>query len=108
MDTVAEKTAAYISRRESGRLAAGRLAWSLAEEDLRKMGVSAELFGSMARGTVHDRSDIDVLVLCRNGYGRGAILRIIEDHADDISVDVLFAEDLPAHKVLRMRSEAKA
>lgn len=106
MDTIAEKTAAHISCREKRRLEAGLRAWTLAHSDLDKMGVVAELFGSMARGQVHDRSDVDVLVLDRNGHSRGAILRVIEDHADDIPVDVLFAEDLTEHKVARMRADA--
>lgn len=106
MNTIADKTAAYISRREANRLNAGRAAWVRAQESLRILGVSSELFGSMARGDVHDRSDLDALILDRNGYSRGTILRAIEDHAGDIPVDVIFAEDIPAEKVFRMREEA--
>lgn len=106
MESLATKTIKHISGREAKRLASGLFAWNEAKKVLAEMGVVAELFGSMARGKVHDRSDIDVLVVDRNGHKHGKIMRVIEDFADDIPVDTIFAEDLSERRLARMRAEA--
>lgn len=108
MNISSTKTVEFISKREQKRLEDGLFAWDKINSHFNSIGISAKLFGSMARKNVHDHSDLDILVLDTNGYNPSYIRNVAEDYADNISVDILFSDDLPQHKIDRMLKEAIA
>jgi predicted nucleotidyltransferase len=94
--------------RRSIRLKDGLSAWESIAKKMKEFGIKVELFGSIARGTPHALSDCDIIVIDKNGHRRGDVLLLAERAAGDFPLDVVFAEDLGAHVLERMREESKS
>jgi predicted nucleotidyltransferase len=76
-------------------------------ENLRKAGISANLFGSVLKKDVHPESDIDILILDRANMSRGSVLSLAE-RGSSIDVDVLFAEDIKPDVLEKIMEEINA
>lgn len=65
------------------------------------------LFGSRARGTQHERSDIDLAIVCPTAGVREwqTILDIVEDADTLLHVDCMRLDAEPAHSALRQQIE---
>lgn len=81
-----------LKGRDNERLLKCRESADLIIDALRAKGVVAEIFGSTLRGHANAESDVDILVLDRNGMTRGQIL-VLAESVSHITVDVHFGED---------------
>jgi predicted nucleotidyltransferase len=73
---------------------------------LRNAGVSACVFGSLAKGRFHTRSDVDYLIEDRGGVSESRILAIVEAAMRAFPFDVTFAERADPRLLAMMREEA--
>jgi predicted nucleotidyltransferase len=66
---------------------------------LEKLGVSAVVTGSLARGKFKAYSDVDILVTSCPRRLKYAIEGIVEDSLAGVPFDVIYLDELPAWKV---------
>ncbi|MCG5541548.1 MULTISPECIES: nucleotidyltransferase family protein [unclassified Halorhodospira] len=70
---------------------------------LQKLGVEARVTGSLARGTFHERSDVDFLIIrLPDEELRYRLERVIEEAMDGIPFDVVYLDEV-SHPELRRR-----
>ena len=86
-----------------------KLAAKACEAALEKAGVRALVVGSLAYGGVRPESDLDLLIVASAGRKWSEIHALALDAARpfDISVDVIFADTLPAAVKAVMLKDAK-
>lgn len=73
---------------------------------LAKMGVTAQVFGSLAKGEFGPSSDIDLLVTRYPPDLKYAIEGIVEDHLEGFRFDVVYSDEIPKRKLDRFMREA--
>jgi len=86
-----------------------RLAVSRAQEAtaaLAKLGVKARIIRSLATGRFRSGSDIDFLITECPRRLKYAIEGIIEDCLGGLPFDVVYLDEVPAHKLARFSREA--
>lgn len=91
-------TSEVPSSRRLRAIASARLAIA----DLRSSGVEMKLVGSLARGTFHEGSDVDFLVVSCPAHLKYAIEGSIEDHLLGIPFDVIYLDEIPADRLDRL------
>jgi predicted nucleotidyltransferase len=75
-------------------------------EKLRALGVEARVFGSLASGGFSRFSDIDFLVTRCPHDLKYAIEGVVEDCLEGFHFDVVYLDELPAHKQKGFLKEA--
>jgi predicted nucleotidyltransferase len=93
MEKIMSNLMEVLKRRKTERLLICRESSLLIITTLTQKGIKAEPFGSTIRGDVNSQSDVDILILDRNGMTRGQIL-VLAESVSLVTVDVLFAEDV--------------
>ncbi|EJW09998.1 hypothetical protein A33M_0710 [Rhodovulum sp. PH10] len=73
---------------------------------LAELGVTARIFGSLARGEFRQNSDIDFLVVACPARLKYAIEGLVEDGLGGLRFDVVYLDEVPPHKVARFIREA--
>jgi predicted nucleotidyltransferase len=73
---------------------------------LLKMGVTARVIGSLATGHLGPHSDIDFVVLDCPRHLKYRIEGVVEDCLAGLSFDVMYLDELPAHKLDRFTRDA--
>lgn len=89
---------------ERRRLAVCRA--QLACNALSEIGVTARVIGSLATGRFGSDSDIDFLVEHCPRHLKYAIEGLVEDCLGGLPFDVVYLDEVPAHKVERFTREA--
>lgn len=74
---------------------------------LRKVGVSARIVGSLAKGTFRADSDVDYLIEDRGGLTESRVSGLIETAMRGFPFDVVFADRVDPILLKFMREEAK-
>ena len=93
-----------IDRRSAERLLRARATAKRVLAALDRAGVEARVFGSLATGRMHPKSDLDLLVLAREHKSWGETARIASRAADGFPVDLVFAETLSPERLARLRA----
>jgi hypothetical protein len=75
-------------------------------ETLARLGVTARVIGSLATGRFGPASDIDFLVVDCPHHLKYGIEGIVEDSLAGLPFDVVYLDEVPAHKVDRFTREA--
>lgn len=70
------------------------------------MGVTARVFGSLAKGNFGPGSDIDLLVTRYPHRLKYAIEGVVEDYLEGIPFDVVYLDEVPKYKLDRFLKEA--
>jgi len=73
---------------------------------LTEMGVTARVIGSLATGRFGPASDIDLLVVDCPRHLKYGIEGIVEDCLAGLPFDVVYLDEIPAHKLDRFTREA--
>lgn len=71
---------------------------------LARAGVEARVFGSLATGRMHPKSDLDFLVLAHHGTSWAETGRVAAGAANGFPVDLVFAETLSPERLARLRA----
>jgi predicted nucleotidyltransferase len=70
------------------------------------MGVTARVIGSLAAGRFRLDSDVDFLVVDCPRHLKYGIEGVVEDCLEGLSFDVVYLDEVPAHKLERFTREA--
>jgi len=70
------------------------------------MGVTARVIGSLATGRFGPHSDIDLLVVDCPRHLKYGIEGVVEDCLAGLPFDVVYLDEVPAHKLSRFTREA--
>jgi len=89
---------------ERARLAVPRAQEATAA--LAKLGVRARIIGSLGTGRFRPGSDIDFLIIECPRRLKYAIEGIVEDCLGGLPFDVVYLDEVPAHKLARFSKEA--
>jgi predicted nucleotidyltransferase len=73
---------------------------------LAELGVKARIIGSLASGRFRPGSDIDFLIVECPRHLKYAIEGIVEDCLGELPFDVIYLDEVPAHKLDRLTGEA--
>jgi predicted nucleotidyltransferase len=93
-----------IARRSAERLSQARAAAKRVLAALERVGVEVRVFGSLASGRMHPKSDLDLLVLARRGRSWAETGRIAAGAAGGFPFDLVFAETLSPGRLARLRA----
>jgi predicted nucleotidyltransferase len=93
--SLGELLTAHMGERKRKRLSLGLEAWARVQAAADEAGILVRMFGSMARGSAHERSDLDVLVISYAPYSRVQAMRLLERSAGSFPLDLVYAEDVP-------------
>lgn len=93
-----------IHRRGAERLSQVRAAAKRVLAALERAGVEVRVFGSLASGRIHPKSDLDLLVLAHHGVSWAETGRIAAGAANGFPVDLVFAETVSPERLKRLRA----
>ena len=88
--------------RRRRRQLALQAAWDAIHADLEARGIDHRLFGSLAKGDIRQRSDLDIMIMGDLPVDQRAMVRrLAEAEASQarVDLDLLFAADLTPRKV---------
>jgi predicted nucleotidyltransferase len=71
-----------------------------------ELGVKARIIGSLASGRFRSGSDIDFLIVECPRHLKYGIEGIVEDCLEGLPFDVIYLDEIPAHKLARFTREA--
>ncbi|MBI3371840.1 MAG: nucleotidyltransferase domain-containing protein [Betaproteobacteria bacterium] len=93
-----------IDRRCAERLLQAGVAAKRVIAALERAGVKVRVFGSLASGRVHPKSDLDLLVLAHRGTSWAETGRIAAHAANGFPLELVFAETLSRERLARLRA----
>ena len=73
---------------------------------LAELGVDARMIGSLVSGRFGHHSDVDFLILDCPRHLKYGIEGVIEDCLAGLPFDVVYLDEIPAHKLARFVGEA--